>query len=294
LADLLVQRFVHAPLELAQALHLPPDQGLPRLNGGHVTELERRYRHVLREASGSEQPGVADPAAPVTTYTCRPISKLAALERGQLGGDCSSEWVPFRALSPHHVYYGLFIAGVQQRGYMTVYEAWAELEAGQRQPVLCLETINAPLKPLAAVQQDLLLLFETVAHSRGLSGGLVLITDSGTWNYRNGEILKRSRRFRQGAPVRLYPADPVQWRLYERLTGEADYYNLFSQPGGDQHRRPNSLRILALFDPALDVVQPENRTEAERLAGLPPRQLIATAHDEQGVVGFISGWPEVW
>ena len=103
-------------------------------------------------------------------------AELINAYRGNLGGDCSSGSVPLRALSPHHVYYGVFENGEQQRGYMTVYEAWAEVwdEPARRIPVLCLETINVPMRIFNAVQQDLLLIFEAIAWSRGLVGGLVL------------------------------------------------------------------------------------------------------------------------
>ncbi len=290
LADFLLKQFKHAPLELAQALVIPPGQGLPLLNGGQETTAERTFRRLLREVTGSATTRPDD--SPPQIFTCRPITKTAALERGALGGDCSSQSVPLRALSPHHVYYGIFETDTPQRGYMTVFEAWAETEAGLRRPVLCLETINVPLKSFNAVQQDLLLIFEAIAHSRGLHPQLVLITGIGTWNYQNGEALRQSRRFRQGEAVHLTPADPVSWQLYQRLTLEAGYYNAFETAAAwasPHHRRP--FRFLAPFEAEMDLVQPENLAEAQRLAALPPRQLIITARTDQGAAGFISELP---
>lgn len=287
LVDFLLKQIKHAPLELAQALLLPPSQGLPLLNGGQETELERRFQRLLREVAGGAVE--AQPGSDVSQhFTCRPLSKIAALDRGALGGDCSSGSVPLRALSPHHVYYGLFAGEVQQRGYLTVYEAWAETEAGERLPVLCLETINVPLPHFNSVQQDLLLIFEAIAKSRGLYPHLVLITEMGTWNYQNGELLRQSRRFRQGRPVRLGPADPVHWQLYDRLTVEADYYNAFNRVS--PHHK-GLFRLLAPFQADFDRVQPENLAEAQRLAALPVRKLVVTARSEHGVAGFISELP---
>ncbi len=289
-ADLLISQLQHAPLELASALMIPHQQGLPRLTGGGLTDWERQCRQLLRDVAGSLR--VLEPQTEAQVFDCRPISKLAALDRGTLGGDCSTASVPFRALSPQHVYYGVFQNGEQQRGYLTVYEAWAESDAGERAPVLCLETINVPIKSFEAVQGDLLEIFNAVAYSRGLHG-LVLITGIGTWNYQNGEVLRWSRRFRQGTPVELSPADPVQWRLYTALTDEGESYSAF--PSAERRsREPNSFRLLAPFDAAQDQIQPENQAEAERLRALPRRKLIVTARSEQGVAGFISELPTVW
>jgi hypothetical protein len=291
LADFMIKQMVHSPLEMAQALHIPHDQGLPLLLGGHLTPIERKVRKLLEQASGASTTQVD--RGMVKTFTCRPIVKLAALARGSLGGDCSSRSVPFRALSPHHTYYGIFEDDVQQRGYMTVFEAWAETESGERRiPVLCLETINVPIRAFDAAQQDLLAIFDAIAASRGLYPRIVLITGIGTWNYQNGEVLRLSRRFRQGQPVRLSPADPVQWQLYGRLTAEARYYSCFDTDGEAAARRsPNSFRILAPLDPHADLVQPENLAEARRLSAMPARKLIVTAKTEQETVGFISEMP---
>lgn len=84
LADYLIQRLEHGPLELAQALVMPPDQGLPRLSGGRLTGLEREYRRVLRETLGTARSLPATQLEVdetlVKRYVCRPIDKLAALE----------------------------------------------------------------------------------------------------------------------------------------------------------------------------------------------------------------------
>jgi hypothetical protein len=292
LADYLLQRLEHAPLELAQALVIPHDQGLPLLAGGQLTPIEREYHRLLREAAGAAH--IQSESTLVKTYVCSPIDKLAALERGSLGGDCSSDSVPYRALLPHYTYYGVFENGEQRRGYLTVLEAWTELDNGERVPVLCLETINVPIRYFDAVQADLLVIFEAIAHSRGLSEGLVLITGIGTWNYRNGEALRQSRRFRQGLLVTLIPADPMTWQLYSTLTHESSYYSCFTDNGRSaQARRQGAFRVLAPRDPALELIQPENEAEADRLRSLPPRKLIVTARhpDDRSVAGFISELP---
>jgi hypothetical protein len=177
---------------------------------------------------------------------------------------------------------------------MTVYEAWARLESGERRPVLCLETINVPIRTFDAVQQDLLRIFEAIAISRGLEPGLVLITNIQTWNYQNGEILKQSRRFRQGTPVELAPADPVSWNIYRLQSDEANQYTAFPIDG----RKPRAygaapFRILAPFDPQQDAVEPENLAEAQRIEALPPRRLVVTARSQEGVEGFISEMPGI-
>jgi hypothetical protein len=292
LADFMIKQMVHAPLEMAQALLIPHDQGFPLMLGGHLTPIEREGRRLLEQASGASARQLDGGAT--KTFTCRPLAKLAALERGTLGGDCSSETVPFRALSPHHTYYGIFENGVQQRGYMTVFEAWAQIDAtGQKIPVLCLETINVPMRAFDAVQQDLLVIFDAIAASRGLYPRIVLITGIGTWNYQNGEVLRLSRRFRQGQPIHLSPADPIQWQLYGRLTAEARYYSSFDPDGGPWpgRRSTDTFRILAPFDPQVDLVQPENLAEARRLSAMPTRKLIVTAKTEEEAVGFISEMP---
>ena len=291
ITDFLIGQMIHAPLEIAQRLNLPPQQGLPLLSGGHYTTLERAFRQALREAAGSLK--VITPDAEAKVFECRPISKRAALNRGALGGDCSTDNVPFRALSPHHVYYGVYADGQQQRGYMTVYEAWAESGPGQRQPVLCLETINVPIRAFDAVQGDLLEIFSALAHSRGLQG-LVLITDSSTWNYQNAEVLRLSQRFRRGTPVNVLPADPVHWRVYGATTPKAEWYTVFAAEHRDNWTAQTRLRLLAPLDPAHDRIQPENQAEADRLRALPPRKLIITARTDQQIVGFISELPTVW
>ncbi len=292
LADFMIKQVMHAPMEMAQALRIPHDQGFPLMLGGHLTPIERQARKLLEQASGASATQIG--RGVTRTFTCRPIAKLAALERGPLGGDCSSQTVPFRALSPHHTYYGIFENGVQQRGYMTVFEAWAQIDAtGQKIPVLCLETINVPIRAFDAVQQDLLVIFDAIAASRGLYPRIVLITGIVTWNYQNGEVLRLSRRFRQGQPVHLSPADPVHWQLYGRLTAEAGYYTSFDSEGDTRpvRRPPDSFRILAPLDPHVDLVQPENLAEARRLGAMPARKLIVTAKTEQETVGFISEMP---
>ena len=284
LADLLVRQSLHAPLELAQALSIDHEQGFPLLAGGRMTDWEHRTRHLLRDAAG----GVIrqDVSQPPRIFTCRPLSKAAALERGDLGGDCSSQAVPLRATSPHHTYYGIWENGQQQRGYMTVFECWAEDEEGVRLPALCLETINVPIAIFDAVQQDLLLIFDAVAASRGLHAPIAMTTGAGTWNYQNGTILRHSRRFRQGEEVVLAPADPVQWQVYGRISREEGFYSSF-----DRYRGSGLIRILAPFDPAQDVVQPENLAEAERLAALSAHRLKVTMRDHGVVAGFSSSWP---
>jgi HEAT repeat protein len=293
LVDALLRCFDHAPRELAQALGVDPSQGLPRLRGGQPGAVEGRFRRLYREllrghkAEGGQR----------ITYLCKPLPKEQALARGELGSDCSSSWVPLRALSPHHVYYGIFDEeGRQLPGYLTVYEAWAAAAEGPARPVLCLETINEPKGLLGGVQQDLLVIFEAVARSRGLHPGLVLITDAGTWNYTNGSQLARCRRARHGEPVWLAPADPVSWRVYQQRCEESRYYSAFAplydgtlslpEAGRTSHR---SMPLLAPFDPERDLVQPENLAEARRLAALPVRPVTVTCRDERGeAVGFIS------
>ena len=285
LADFLVKQIIHAPLELAQALVLSPEQGLPLLAGGQMTPLERAGRRVLAEAAGARSLNTSE--APARVFRCRPISKRAALERGKLGGDCSSHSVPFRALSPHHVYYGIFDGETQIRGYMTVFEAWAEQEDGWKAPVLCLETVNVPIPAFDAVQNDLLLIFDAIAQQQGLFPRIVLITQQGTWNYHNGEMLRQSRRFRQGTPVTLAPADAIVWSLYRRLAAEARYYSCFEP----YYSGTQPFRILAPYDERLDRLNPENVAEAERIRALPPRKLAITIKTKEGPAGFISQWP---
>jgi hypothetical protein len=294
LIDALLRCFDHAPRELAQALALDPAQGLPRLRGGQAGGLERRFRRLHREAlRGRKAKGGEG-----VTYVCRPLPKHQALGRGELGRDCSSRSVPFRALSPHHVYYGIFDQeGRQLPGYLTVYEAWARTKAEPARPVLCLETVNEPKGLLGGAQQDLLVLFEAVAQSRGLGPGLVLVNDRGTWNYSNGAELARCRRARRGEPAWLSPADPVVWRIYQQYSGEARYYTAFDErddgslPRHDGEAPSHEPQILlAPFDPRHDAVRPENLAEAGRLASLPARELRVTCRDDRGKpLGFVSG-----
>lgn len=283
LAQFLQARLVDAPIEIAAALGLGAGQGLPRLSGGRLPGPEQRFRRVMRRLSGA----VRTVSGEERVIECRPLSKTEAIARGKLGSDCSSTYVPFRALSPHHVYYGLFEGGVQQPGYMTVYEAWAELPDGRRAAVLCLETINVPKGSPDSALQDLVRIFEAIAAARGLHPGLVLVTGIGTWNYQSGPLLEQSRRFRRGTPVTLHPADPVTWRLYEATAYEARSYSAFHTV------RAGAFRLLAPFDPDLDLVQPENEEEATRLRSAGERELIVTASSAEGPAGFISGWPAV-
>jgi hypothetical protein len=296
IVNFLIQQTENAPLELSQALLIDPQQGLPRLAGGRLTDLEADCRRLMKVIAGVSQEKISGGQARV--FTCRPISKIAALDRGNLAGDCSSGSVPLRSLSPHHTYYGIFENDVQQRGYMTVYEAWAVVinkkgeETGERFPVLCLETINVPIRVFDSVQQDLLVIFEAVARSRGLSERLVLITSSGTWNYQNGEVLRQSRRARQGKSVRLFPADPAIWSVYKLLTHEGNYYTAFYEGAASPYYRDN-FRLLDPLQPDIDQVEPENLAEAQRIATLPPKRLCLTARDEHGPAGFISEFPEI-
>lgn len=293
MANFLIQQVEQAPLELAQALWIDPQQGLPRLAGGQLTALERNCRRLVKETAGASPKKVVEGETRI--FSLRPLTKSEALDRGNLGGDCSSGSVPLRALSPHHTYYGVYENGVQQRGYITVYEALARIEeeagTGEQRPMLCLETINVPLRVFDAVQQDLLVLFEAVARSRGLTDGLVLITGLGTWNYQNGEVLRQSRRFRQGRAVRLFPADPASWNVYRLLAPEAERYTAFFDDE-DAQQYKGYFRILAPFEPDLDPVEPENLAEAQRIAALPPKRLWITARSETGPAGFISEPPD--
>ena len=281
-ADLLLRQSRNAALELAQSLNLA--HPLPLLNSGKLTEWEHRCHQVLKRAASGDL--CMDDSQPPRIFTCRPLGKRAALERGKLGGCCGA--VPLRATSPHHIYYGIWENGRQQRGFMTVFECWAENTDGRKFPALCLETINVPIDVFDAVQQDLLLIFDAIARSRGLHSPIAMTTGLGTWNYRNQFLLARSRRFRQGQPVILSPADPVQWYIYWTETVETSYCS-FCMPIDDEKK----IRILAPFDPERDKVQPENLAEAQRLAGLTPKKLITTTPPQGSQPGFISSWPEV-
>jgi hypothetical protein len=52
LAHFLIQQTRQAPLELAQALMIDPQQGLPLMYGGQVSPRERACRKIIREAAG--------------------------------------------------------------------------------------------------------------------------------------------------------------------------------------------------------------------------------------------------
>lgn len=278
LVEHLVRALEHAPLELVQALHIPHTQGLPKL-GGVATPLERRLRHLLRRGLQLAD----DDDGELTRVDLRPLGKPVALLRGELGRDCSSRYVPLRCLSPHHTYYGLYTGDAQRPGYVTVFEAFAEPADGPRLPVLALETINVPDGALDGVHQDLLLALDAVASQRGLAG-LVVVTGIGTWNYPNERLVTASRRHRQGREVLLAPADPPLWRAFERLSGEGGRYCAF--------RSGRPLRLLAPFDRARDLVQPENLAEVARLRALPSRDLLVTGRDPHGApAAFISAVP---
>lgn len=278
--DHLSRRILGGPEELCQALGLPA-QGLPRLTGGRLTHTERRFGALRRRLSlgsgeSSEDEGIR--------FECRPLPKALALMRGALGGDCSSATIPLRALLPHYTYYGIFRDGEQQRGYMTVVEAWAQThEDGEVLRVLCLETINVPIRAFDAVQQDLLLLFDSIARSRGLDG-LVMIHDASTWNYSNEEAIQSTRRVIEGGLVNIEPADPAVFAAYELLAPrEAGTYCPF--------RSGLDFTLLDPFDPEQDRVQPENLAESARLGSLAPHTPIETCWSGGEAVGFISAWP---
>jgi len=279
LLDHLAQRVLGGPGELCQALGLPVG-ALPRLSGGKLMHLERRYGALRRRLSLPQDGGGQDEGL---RYQCRPLPKALALMRGALGGDCSSATVPLRALLPHYTYYGVFQDGNQQRGYMTLVEAWARSPEGEMSRVLCLETINVPIRAFDSVQQDLLLIFESIARSRGLDG-LVMIHDASTWNYSNEEAIRHSRRVADGLPASIEPADPAVFSAYELLApGEAGTYCPF--------RAGQDYTLLDAFDPVVDRVQPENRAEAARLAALGPGTPVETCWAGGTAVGFISAWP---
>src|SRR5262249_52090415 len=115
LLDHLSRHVAVGPFELTQALGLAHDQGLPRLNGGQASPIEQRFAQIVRQATPS--PRAADGGSGEAVFTCRPLSKIEALDRGELGRDCSTSSVPLRALSPHHVYYGLSRDGARAPGY---------------------------------------------------------------------------------------------------------------------------------------------------------------------------------
>jgi len=281
--DLLARVVRQTPSELAQALGLPEEQSLPMLPGGARCVFEQEAQRLLDQLT--PRAGVeTDSTAEATVFECRPLSKVEALGRGDLGGDCSSGTVPFRCLSPHHTYYGIWRNGEQQRGYLTVYEAWARQPDGSSAPTLCLETINAPLPLFDAIQLDLVHLLEAVAQSRGLGARLALVTEWWAWNYLNGESLRCARPSRAGHETDLAPADPWAWSLYEQLMpDEASTYTSF--------RSSSRCRLMQQTQADLDRLQPENVEEAKRLGALPRCMVQPTAWEGEEVRGFISGWP---
>ncbi len=282
----LIHALHHAPVELAQALRMPPGEGLPRLDGGAPSSEERAISDALKSVMHGWT-GVADDR-PAIEYECRPLEKIEALFRGELGGDCSSDAVPLRCLSPHHTYYGIYRDGAQIRGYLTVFEAFAVLANRQAHPVLALETVNVPNGALDAGADDLLRVFERIAHSRGLAG-LVVTLGGGTWNYNNANVLGAHRRLREGWPVQLVPADRGLWSAYRATEGEADYYC----PLLDEASGYNGFsRWIAPFDPARDETLENNAPELARLAALPARPLHCWTTEEDGPA-FISEWPDV-
>ena len=282
-ASFLNQRLRHSPLELQQALGLPPEQRLPSLRGGAHTPLERRMQKALRAARQPE--ARSDAEAATSTYRFRPLEKVEAFARGELGHDCSSGAVPFRAMSPHHVYYGILDHQDRTLGYMTVFEAWAVLPDETRAPVLVLETVNTPDRSVDAVLQDLLMLLERLAYSRGLYG-LVVVTEIGTWNYVSEELVSNCRRARDGVPVRLEPADPAVWRAYELLVPrEATYYCAFNAG----RRQGRTFQLLAPFEAEKDRISEENLVEADRIVSLRSPGLLVTLGDMDNPLGFISG-----
>ncbi len=288
LADFLVGRFRHGFVELASGLRLGAEQNLPLLNGGRRLPVEGRFREVLKKAAGSKK--VLGDHEALVRYKFETMGKEEALGRGNMGGDCSSEQVPLRCLSPHHVYYRIWEVGTsvpggrrEVRGYVTVFEAWALDERGGRKAVLCLETVNVPGGQMDGALGDLLAVLEGVAVSRGLYERVVVVTDCDTWNYGNEDVMKQSRRFRQGKGVWLSPADPVMWRLYDQaVPGESRWYSPFEAD------EIGCCRVLAKQDLEEDLVEAENEVEIERLKGEGRGMLRITGWGKRGVEGFVS------
>ncbi|MEZ4295286.1 MAG: HEAT repeat domain-containing protein [Polyangiaceae bacterium] len=277
----LTWRMGNAPLALCDALDIPHQQGIPHLQGGERLPMEQAFSRLTR---GIQWSWASDPDGRGREILLRPLPKLRALGRGAIGGDCSTDQVPFRALSPHHTYYELFENGEPHGGYVTVYEAWAHLESAKL-PVLCLETVNVPGGVLDGSLRDLVSVLESVAVLRGLHPRLVVITGIGTYNYQAQNILARMRRFRRGTPVRLSPADPALWSIYAMSSGEADRYSAFRPDPID------SVRLLAPADSTRDHLQPENVAEIARIAEQPPSSIRITGNKGGEVAAFISGWP---
>ncbi len=273
------------PRELAVELGLSDAQSLPRLLGGRPTELERQCAQILTDLAPAFL-RASDGDEPAILFELRPLTTTEALDRGERAGDCSSSTVPFRCVSPHHTYYGVFLEGVPQRGYLTVIEAMVPGPDGRLQPTLVLETINIPIAIFDFVQFDIVHLVEALAHQRGLAPRIALVTSWWAWNYSNREILHSSRVCREGSPVRLVPGDPVCWWIYsELLPSEARLYSPFDDSSTAVLLRPT--------DPLLERLQPENVHEAQRLRELPRRTLIPTVWEEDAVVGFISSMPSL-
>lgn len=291
----LARIYIEGPLAMRDALGLPGDQSLPMLAGGQFPAEERAIRRVLRSRGVAIAGEAPARDSPIRRYECRPMSKVAALLRGDLGGDCSSSHIPYRALSPHHIFYGFFEGDRQLRGYMTLVEAWARDTRGRRRPVLCIETINAPSLGLDSILPDVIALVEAIARSRGLSPQVALSLNLNTWNYGTLDVLRELPRVRAGTAVILEPADPDFWHYHGSVTGEAGKYTPLNDPlrfGRDERAHvivaPSTAESLAT-----DIL-PENMHEVLRLERLPKHRIVTTATDDAGrVTGFISSLPNV-
>ncbi|MBK8257374.1 MAG: hypothetical protein IPK82_32470 [Polyangiaceae bacterium] len=279
---LLTRAMDNSPLALCDAVGFSHRDGVPRLRGGSRLPIEQRWRKLIRRLTGAFK---TTDLTTMRRIELRPISKIRALGRSSLGSDCSSNAVPFRALSPHHVYYTLFENNQLIEGYVTVYEAWAE-HLGSKLPVLCLETVNVPTHALDSALPDLIAVFEAIAEIRGLHPHLVVITDIGTYNYRSMPILQRMRRFRRGKPVELTPADPPLWNVYAATSPDAYKYSAFV--GHAQ----SGIRLLAPQETDRPL-HPDTLAEIARIKALPRTQLVGTTLRNGKMVGFISGLPTV-
>ena len=271
------------PREVAVAIGLTDAQGLPTLLGGARTLLERSMaEHLQRMAPVLDTSNGSD--TPATVFELRPLTKVEALSRGDRAGDCSSGTVPFRCMSPHHTYYGVYRDGVPQRGYLTLVEAWLETPEQPPEPSLVLETVNIPISIFDFVQLDLVHIVEAIAQQRGLAPRIGLVHEWWAWNYSNRDTQWNSRPARGGAQARLHPADPCIWSVYRSLMPrESNTYTPF---------RPNQTAIQLLpTDPNLDSLQPENIAEAARIRALPRKTPIPTVTIDDQMVGFISSLP---
>ncbi|MBO86560.1 MAG: hypothetical protein CL927_14485 [Deltaproteobacteria bacterium] len=271
------------PRELAVTLGLSDAQGLPALLGGARTSLERGCAELLsklapvlfNEAEADDQSVV---------FELRPLTKAEAVHRGDRAGDCSSNSVPFRCMSPHHIYYGVWRDGLPQRGYLTLFEAAVLQDDDTRVPTLVLETINIPIPLFDFVQLDLVHIVEAIAHHRGLALRIAMVTEWWAWNYANKTILRKSKAARAGTSVCLQPADPWCWAVYQIvMPEEAKTYSPF------QHT--TTAVLLQSVDPTTDLLQPENVGEAERIRALPRKTIVPTAWEGDTVTGFISSMP---